>query len=129
MRLAGGTYLVRQILPDVLSSTPVDESRQVSDGRSADDRDDIDGGDRYRPSEIHGIKFEDINGNGVRDAGEPGVEGVTIFIDLDRDNVFDEGIVSPTLTLADGSYEFLDRKPVPTLFAKLSRLAGFRRFQ
>jgi hypothetical protein len=34
---------------------------------------------------LTGIKFDDINGNGVQDAGESGVQGVTIFIDADKD--------------------------------------------
>ncbi|MEZ6125082.1 MAG: SdrD B-like domain-containing protein, partial [Planctomycetaceae bacterium] len=104
--LPGGTYVVRQEVPDILSATPATASAIVVTVGPADDRSDIDGGDRYRPSEIHGVKYEDLNGNGIRDAGEPGVEGVTIFIDLNRDDVFDEGIEPSTLTLADGSYQF-----------------------
>ncbi len=52
-----------------------------------------------------GVKFEDLNGNGVRDGGEPGVQGVTIFIDADKDGVLDFGERS-TVTDANGNYKF-----------------------
>lgn len=45
-----------------------------------------------------GIKFADLNGNGVRDSGEPGLSGVEIRVT----NV--NGVVLSTLTGADGSY-------------------------
>ena len=106
--LPGGTYVVRQELPPELSATPETESEHVIVLGPADDVSDLDSGDRYRASEIHGVKFEDLNGNHVRDAGEPGVAGVTIFIDLNRDNIFDEAFEPWTLTGVDGSYEFLD---------------------
>lgn len=40
---------------------------------------------------VTGVKFEDLNGNGVRDPGEPGIEGVYIYVDLDRDGSIDLG--------------------------------------
>ena len=43
---------------------------------------------------LTGTKFNDLDGNGVKDLGESGVQGVTIFIDNDID-----GILS---TLASG---------------------------
>ncbi|MCA9136374.1 MAG: hypothetical protein KDB00_06440, partial [Planctomycetales bacterium] len=105
-KLGGGTYVVRQIVPPELES-PGSELEHIITVGPADDISDLELGDEYRPSEIHGIKYEDINGNHLRDPGEPGVEGVTIFIDLDRDNIFDEGVEPSTLTLADGSYSFV----------------------
>ena len=38
---------------------------------------------------IFGAKFEDLNGDGVRDANEPGLEGWRIFLDADGDGEFD----------------------------------------
>ncbi|MCA9041577.1 MAG: hypothetical protein KDA65_14585 [Planctomycetaceae bacterium] len=105
--LAGGTYIVRHIVPDELSSTPTTEREHSIELEPGEDRDDVHSGARYRPSEIHGVKFEDINGNGIRDAGEPGIEGVTIYIDLDRDDILDPGEPT-TLTGPDGSYSFGD---------------------
>ena len=70
--LPGGTYVVRQIIPVELSATPASELAKSVTVGPADDRNDIDLGDRYRPSEIHGTKFVDLNGNRIRDVGEPG---------------------------------------------------------
>ncbi len=63
-----------------------------------------------------GIKFEDKDGNGVRDADgadnvlgtaddEAGVAGVTVFIDTDKDGVLDFGERS-TVTDTNGNYTF-----------------------
>ncbi|MDP2356982.1 MAG: SdrD B-like domain-containing protein, partial [Beijerinckiaceae bacterium] len=63
---------------------------------------------------LTGIKFNDADGDGIKDAGEAGVGGVTIFIDNDFDGideatdnngVLDEGERS-TVTIADGTYSF-----------------------
>jgi len=35
----------------------------------------------YRPARLSGLKFEDINANGIYDAGEPGVAGVVVTLD------------------------------------------------
>ncbi len=104
-KLAGGTYVVRQIVPPELDSPGSEVEHTIVVGPS-DDISDLELGDEYRPSEIHGFQYEDVNGNHVRDAGEPGLEGVTIFLDLNRNNVLDVGEPT-TLTLADGSYEFV----------------------
>ncbi len=50
-----------------------------------------------------GFKWHDLNGNGLRDTGEPGIGGVWIYLDLDGDNRIDLGEPS-TQTAADGSY-------------------------
>ncbi len=49
---------------------------------------------------ISGMKFEDLNGNGAKDSGEPGLEGWTIKLK--------KGIteVASTLTVAGGTYSF-----------------------
>jgi hypothetical protein len=49
---------------------------------------------------IHGIKYHDLNGNGQRDRGEPGIEGWTIFLDRDNDGNLDRG-ERATKTMAD----------------------------
>ena len=41
--------------------------------------------------EIRGTKFEDLDGDGVRDAGEPAMAGVTVYIDRNNDGVLDSG--------------------------------------
>jgi len=54
---------------------------------------------------ISGQKFEDLNANGVLDAGEPGLEGWRIYLDLDANGQWDAG--EPfELTDAAGEYAF-----------------------
>ncbi|MEG4608310.1 SdrD B-like domain-containing protein, partial [Microcoleus sp. F6_B6] len=59
---------------------------------------------------ISGRKFNDINVNGILDVGEPGILGFTIYIDLNRNNIFDSSEPS-TLTDATGSYQFNGLQP------------------
>ncbi|NOX56797.1 MAG: hypothetical protein GXP27_20620, partial [Planctomycetes bacterium] len=39
--------------------------------------------------EIRGIKFEDVNGNGIRDFGEPGLSGWIIYLDANSNGVLE----------------------------------------
>ncbi|QDS93136.1 Dockerin type I repeat protein [Roseimaritima multifibrata] len=56
-------------------------------------------------ADVTGVKFADINGNGFREATEPGIEGVFMYIDLDNDDWPDTG-EPQAITAADGSYSF-----------------------
>jgi protocatechuate 3,4-dioxygenase beta subunit len=50
-----------------------------------------------------GMKFHDLDADGVKDAGEPGLENWRIYVDYDGDNAYDAG--EPTdLTDATGAY-------------------------
>jgi protocatechuate 3,4-dioxygenase beta subunit len=63
----------------------------------------------YQPSgtaTIGGHLWEDRNGNGVLDPGEPFLVGVDVFLDIDGDGVFDAGVDVRTTTNADGEYSF-----------------------
>ncbi|MBD1826230.1 hypothetical protein NDI47_12060 [Microcoleus vaginatus GB1-A2] len=57
------------------------------------------------PAGIQGIKFNDANANGIRDAGEPGLPNVQIFIDTNNNSTPDAGEPS-TLTNASGNFVF-----------------------
>jgi subtilase family serine protease len=72
------------------------------------------------PGSIAGVKFEDIDGDGQRDAGEGGLEGWTIFLDADRDGTHDAGERS-TRTDADGRYAFADLLPGSYVVAEVAR--------
>jgi len=52
--------------------------------------------------ELHGTKWWDLNGNGQRDANEPGLEGWQIQL---SDST---GVVAATITDANGDYWFTD---------------------
>ena len=69
--------------------------------------------------QIHGVRWEDINGDGERDTGEPGLVGRTIFLDGNYNGQLDPGERS-TITLADdpgtpqheaGTYAFTGLTP------------------
>lgn len=47
------------------------------------------GNQRVRPGTVHGVKWNDLNGNGVRENNEPGLAGVAIYSDLNRNGVLD----------------------------------------
>jgi hypothetical protein len=57
-----------------------------------------------------GTKFNDLNGNGARDAGEPGLAGWQVFDDLNGNGTFDSG--EPTATTdATGAYRLVAPNP------------------
>jgi hypothetical protein len=65
------------------------------------------GGDGPVPT-ISGVKYEDVNGNGVRDAGEPGLAGWTM------DLAYNGTVVATTVTGGNGGYVFsLDARALP----------------
>jgi subtilisin-like proprotein convertase family protein len=60
------------------------------------------------PAEIHGSKFNDLNGDGLWDqAEEPGLAGWTIYLDSNGNGQLNAGETSTT-TDADGNYSFAD---------------------
>ncbi|MCA9185751.1 MAG: VCBS repeat-containing protein [Planctomycetales bacterium] len=59
---------------------------------------------------IHGSKWNDLNGNGVREANEPGIPGWTIYIDSNRNGQLDNNERS-TQTDEAGNYWFMDLPP------------------
>ena len=52
---------------------------------------------------ISGIHFHDLDGSGIQDAGEPTLEGWTIYVDVNDNSQLDTGEPS-AVTGADGSY-------------------------
>ena len=58
--------------------------------------------------EISGVVFNDLNGDGIRESGEPGLAGVTVNLN-DPNGVF----VSSTTTDANGEYDFTDQAGIP----------------
>jgi hypothetical protein len=102
--LGADTFHVREIPPVEQSATPLGSREQTVLLLPGEDRV-VNFGNIFRNNEIHGTKFNDLNGNHQLDPGEPGIGGVTIYIDADRDNVMDP-LEARTRTAADGTYEF-----------------------
>lgn len=108
--LAAGNYTVRAVFSAALSATPVNQLFHAVSLVGAQGIPNVDFAAQYRANEIHGVKFDDLNGNHQRDAGEPVLAGDKIFIDLNRDNILDAG--EPTaVTQSDGSYSFTNLAP------------------
>lgn len=55
------------------------------------------------PNSVYGKVINDLNGNGFPEATEPGIQGVTVFIDSNGNNFFDLGEKS-TVSGTDGAY-------------------------
>lgn len=68
----------------------------------------------------NGYKFNDLNGNGALDAGEPGLAGWTIYIDVNANGALDAGEPS-TATDASGYYEFAGLQPGTYVFREVQQ--------
>lgn len=65
------------------------------------------GGQASGSSTVKGTVFDDTNGNGLLDAEESGVAGITVFLDLDDDGNLDSNETPRSMTTqSDGNYEF-----------------------
>jgi hypothetical protein len=64
----------------------------------------------FKLGEIHGVKFRDVDGDGVRDLGEPGLAGWIIYLDQNRNGQRD-GTERFATTAATGAYAFMDLGP------------------
>lgn len=81
-------------------------------------------GNRPLPGRISGQKFNDADGDGVKDPDEPGLPGFTIFLDTNSNGVREVG--EPfTVTKADGSYSFTNLAPFQSYFVTEEQQAGF----
>ena len=105
--LVPGTYTVVETDPaGYVSTTPNTVTVPVTAGGSFE----VDFGDRQisggNPAMVSGTVYNDLNGNGAQDPGEPGIGGVTVNL-LDNDG----NVIATTLTAADGSYSFTNLAP------------------
>ena len=60
---------------------------------------------------ISGLKFNDLNGNGVMDAGDPGLPGWTIYVDYNNDGIFDPATEPSAVTGAGGTFTIIGVNP------------------
>lgn len=107
--LARGTYHVREVVPAALEGTPAaarDKIVTVGPASPAS----VDFANQFRANEIHGVIFDDTNSNHSRDPQEYARPGVSVYIDLDHDDVYDAD-EPHTVTGTDGSYAFVGLTP------------------
>ncbi len=64
----------------------------------------------FQKISISGMKFHDLDGNGLKDAEEPGLADWTIFMDQNSNDTFDIGEASTT-TDVNGNYTFSNLGP------------------
>ncbi len=57
---------------------------------------------------ISGYVFEDTNGDGILDDGESGIQGVTLYLDVDRNGSYSKAADIETITNSDGFWRFYD---------------------
>ncbi|MGK7919381.1 MAG: SdrD B-like domain-containing protein, partial [Trichodesmium sp.] len=115
-----GTYTVRQVPPPGLFQTNPDPTVTLFAGEDANF---VNFGNSTNPApippppigngSIAGVTFEDLNGNGFLEAGEPGIGGVVVYFDQNNNSVrdADEVFVASDVNgnygfsnLADASY-------------------------
>ncbi|MDQ5858749.1 MAG: SpaA isopeptide-forming pilin-related protein, partial [Acidobacteriota bacterium] len=101
--LPAGAYVVSEIVPTGFIQTapaaPGTFTQTLTAGQTVAN---LLFGNRAAVGMVTGNKFNDVNGNGVRDAGEPGLAGVTIRL-TDA-----SGVVRTTTTDATGAFSFSD---------------------
>ncbi|MBW3585724.1 MAG: hypothetical protein KY448_07715, partial [Cyanobacteria bacterium 0813] len=103
--LSAGTYKVREVLqPTWTQTTPDPADITVTSGQ---DITNINFGN-FQSSTISGQKFNDLNNNGLKDAGELGLGNWQIFLDsINPDGLFQQGEPT-TITDATGNYTLRD---------------------
>lgn len=102
LRVAPGTYTIRLNRPGSwVPSTTSELTKTVT--VTAGSTVTTNFGSVLPTSAATGYKYLDINGDGIRDANEPGLAGVYIYLDLDGDDRPDLGEPA-SITKADGSY-------------------------
>jgi Ca2+-binding RTX toxin-like protein/subtilisin-like proprotein convertase family protein len=69
----------------------------------------------FQPGRVRGTKFEDLNGDGQRDAGEGGLAGVTIYADLNNNGQLDRLEPSTVTEPNDPSTPMLNETGMYTL--------------
>jgi autotransporter-associated beta strand protein len=61
----------------------------------------------FQLATITGTVFNDLNGNGIRDVGEPGIPNVVVHLDKNNDGTIDQ----TAITNANGFYSFINLDP------------------
>lgn len=122
--LAPGVYSVREVAQSGWVQTTVNLLVGVSGVR------DVTGVNfgNFRRITLSGSIYHDSNGNGTRDAGEPGLSGRTVFLDSNLNNAFDAGETS-AVTNASGDFAFTGLGPPPAFYYEVRQVpqAGWGR--
>ena len=100
-----GTYIIAEVLQTGwVQTSPEGDTYTVSVAGGVN-LSGYDFGNQALPSSISGTKWNDKNANGIRDGGEPVLQGWTIYLDQNQNGQLDGGETS-TVTDAEGNYTF-----------------------
>ncbi len=108
--LTAGTYTVREVLPSGVTLSTGTHTITVAADQTATS---VNFGETVAPGStgsIYGTVFNDVNVNGKLDAGEHGLAGRTVFLNIDGTGVADSNNPSTT-TDASGNYSFTGLAP------------------
>ena len=105
-----GTYTVREVMQTGWTQTYPGGNGAATVVVAAGQTATQDFGNHIPPGRIAGDKWNDLDGDGVRDAGEPTLPGWTIYLDTDNDGQLDPGEPSQ-VTDASGHYLFDNLPP------------------
>ncbi|MEZ6125083.1 MAG: SdrD B-like domain-containing protein [Planctomycetaceae bacterium] len=84
-------YEVTEIVPTGWEPRDINISAEVVDGETVVMPDFSNWPDPEQLTSVSGRVFNDVNGNGIQDAGESGLSGWRVFADLNLNNTFDTG--------------------------------------
>jgi len=126
--LASGTYTVAEVVqsdwgqtfPGGIGTHPVTVAvGEVAEGFNF--------GNKLLPGEIHGVKWSDLDANGVQNTGEIGLEGWTIYVDVNENGQWDIGEPYDT-TDSSGNYSITDLSPDTYIFAEVNHVGWEQTF-
>ncbi|MGB7325033.1 MAG: SdrD B-like domain-containing protein, partial [Rubripirellula sp.] len=107
-QLSLGNHRVRIVpQPGFVSTSPVSTSVTIT---ASTDTATVDFATHVNSTTVSGTAFDDVNADGILDAGEGPLVGVTIYLDTNDNGRLDAGEVTTT-TDATGQYTFTDVQP------------------
>src|SRR5262249_17954778 len=112
-----GSYVVREVPQSGWVQSAPSAGSHTIDLKEGQDVTGVDFGNA-RPVSLSGAVFHDVNGNGVRDAGEPALAGWTVFVDGAGTGPLDAGEPS-AVTNAQGNSPAATVRPGTVLLAQV----------
>lgn len=118
-----GSYTIRQVLPFSWVQTTPSGGHSVTVESLGTRTSGRDFGSKNTAATVSGAVFEDLDGDGIRDAGEIGLSGVRVYADTNNDGAFTSGEPS-FVTSSTGSF-FLTVPNLPNSATISIRQAAF----
>jgi hypothetical protein len=105
MNIPTGTYTITEVLqPGWVQTMPISPSHYLVNYVPTQTIENLNFGNYAPPGEIHGVKFHDLDGDGIKDANEPGLSNWVIGLQSDSLSI-------TTLPNDQGEYWFMNLPP------------------